>query len=132
MCVEESTGDRNLTLHYKLIHIVGYADDMCIMGRTNEAMKETCEEMKRAAKELGLSFNINKTKIMAHSSCDTHIGQEVKIGGDTIEVVDEFVYLGTCITKHRGELVVIRRRIGLASKAYHSLFAIMKPRGVHR
>jgi hypothetical protein len=102
------------------------------MARTKEAMKQTCEELKRAAKEVGLSFNINKTKIMALSSCDTHIGQEVKIGGDMIEVVDEFVYLGTCITKHRGELVDIRRRIGLANKVYHRLFAIMKSRGIHR
>ena len=108
ICVEESTGDRNTMLHCKLIQIVGYADDICIMGRTKEAMKWTCVELKRAAKEVGLSFNINKTKIMAYSSCDTHVGLEVKIGGDTIEVVDEFVYLGTCITKHRGELVNIR------------------------
>jgi hypothetical protein len=105
-------------LHYKLIQIVGYADDISIMGRMKEAMKQTCEESKRAAKEVGLSFNINKTKIMAHSNCDTHIGQEMKIGGDTIKVVDECVYLGTCITKYRGELVDISRRIELANKAY--------------
>ena len=60
MCVEESTGDRNTVLHYKLIQIVGYADDVCVMGRTKEAMKQTCEELKIAAKEVGLSFNINK------------------------------------------------------------------------
>jgi hypothetical protein len=70
------------------------------MGRMKEAMKLTCEKLKREAKEVCLSFNINKTKIMAHSSCNTHVGQEMKIGGDTIEVVDEFVYLGTCITKY--------------------------------
>ena len=125
ICVEESTGGRNTTLHCKLMQIVGYADDICIMGRTKEAMKQACEELKRAAKEVGLSFNINKTIIMAHSSCDTHIGQEVKIGGDTIEVVDEFVYLGTCITIHRGKLVDIRRRIRLANKVYHSMLALM-------
>jgi hypothetical protein len=38
----------------------------------------------------------------------------MRIGGDTIEVADEFVYLGTCIIKHRGELADIRS-IGLAS-----------------
>lgn len=84
MCVEESTGDRDTTLHYKLIQIIGYADDICIMSRTKEAVKQTCEELKRAAKEVGLSININKTKIMAHSSCDTHIRQELEVGGDTI------------------------------------------------
>jgi len=59
--------------------------------------------LKRAAKEVGLSLNVNKTKIMAQSWCDTHIGKEMKIG-DTIEVADEFVYLGTCIIKHRCEM----------------------------
>jgi hypothetical protein len=47
------------------------------------------------------------------------------------EVVDEFVCIGTCIAKHRGELKDIRR-IGLASDAYHSLFTMMKSRVVHR
>ena len=54
----------------------------------------------------------------------------MKIGGDMIEVVDEFDCVGTCINKHRSKLVDIRRRIGLANKAYHFLFAIMKSRGV--
>jgi len=40
------------------------------MGRMKEAMKQTCEELKRAAKEVGLSFNINKRKIMTLA---THI-----------------------------------------------------------
>lgn len=78
-----------------------YTDGICIMGGAKEAMKQTCEELKRAAKEVGLSFNINKAKIMAQSRCDTDIGKKVKMRGDTTEVVDELVYLGTCITKHR-------------------------------
>ena len=56
----------------------------------------------------------------------------MKIGEDTIEVVDEFVYLGMCFTKHRDEPKDIRMRIGLGNNAYHSLFPIMKSREVHR
>jgi len=62
-----------------------------------EAMKQTYEELKRAAKEMGLSSNVKKK---VQSRCDTHIGKEMKTA-DMIEVVDRFVYLGTCITKHR-------------------------------
>ena len=87
------------------------------MGRTEEAIKQTYEKLKRAAKEVGFSLNVNKTKIMAPSWCDTHIGKEMKTGGDTIEVGDEFVYLGTCITGNRGEVADIRRRIGMANNA---------------
>ena len=56
-------------------------------------MKQTYKELKRAPKEVGLTLNANKTKIMAPSWCDIHIGKEMKIGGDTIEVEDEFDYL---------------------------------------
>jgi hypothetical protein len=101
------------------------------MGRTEEAMKQTYEGLKRATKEVGFSLNINKTKITTPSWCDTNIEKEMKIGGDTIEVADEFVYLGTCIIKHRGELADIRRSIGLANNAQQSLLPTMKSRQVH-
>jgi len=45
----------------------------------------------------------------------------MKTGGDTIEVIDEFVCLVICIIKHRDELKDKRRRIGLANNSYHSL-----------
>jgi len=50
------TVDRNRTLQNKLIPIVRHADGVCIMGRMKEAMKQTCEEWKRAAKEVGLYY----------------------------------------------------------------------------
>jgi hypothetical protein len=56
------TVDRNTMLQNKLILIVGHADDVCIMSRMKEAMKQTYEEYKRAAKEAGLSFNVIKLK----------------------------------------------------------------------
>ena len=56
------TFDRNTVLQNKLIPIVGREDDVCIMGRMKEALKQTYEEWKRAAKEVGLSFNVNKIK----------------------------------------------------------------------
>jgi hypothetical protein len=40
----EVTVDRNATLQYKLTQIVGYADDLCIMGRMKEALKQISEE----------------------------------------------------------------------------------------
>jgi hypothetical protein len=39
----------------------------------------------------------------------------MKIEGQEIEV-NKFVYLATCIKKHRDELKDIRKRIGLATK----------------
>ena len=80
-----------------------------------EAMKQTYEMFKRVAKEVGLPFNINRTKIMVQSRCDKHTGKEMKMRGDMTEVVDEFVYLRTCITKYGDELKDMRR-VGMANK----------------
>jgi len=64
---------------------------------------------------------------MVQSRCDTHTGKEMKIRGDMTEVVEEFVYLGTCITKCRDKPTDTSRRIGLASSTY-SLLPVMKAR----
>jgi len=56
------TVDRNTVLENKLILIVRHEDDVCVMGRMKEALKQAYEEWKRAAKEVGLSFNVNKIK----------------------------------------------------------------------
>jgi hypothetical protein len=62
--------------------------------------------VERAAKELGLFLNVNETKVMVQSRCNTHTEKEMKLEGDTIEVVGEFICLGICITKHRDELKI--------------------------
>jgi hypothetical protein len=91
------------------------------------ALIETYEELKTMAKEVGLSFSVNKTKIMVQSRCDTQTGKEMKIRRDMTEVVDEFVYLGTCTTKCRDEPKDMTRRVGLANNAYF-LLPVMKTR----
>jgi hypothetical protein len=130
--VGEVTADTNATVQYKLTQIFGYADDTCIMGRMKDAVKQISEELKRAAREVGLSFDINGTELMVQSRHNTHIGKDVKTGGDTIEVVDEFVNVGTCIAEHGYELKDIKMRIEQVNIAYHSPFPIMKLREVHR
>jgi hypothetical protein len=41
------------------------------MGRMKEAMKQTYEKLKRAAKEVGLSFNENKAPLPSPQKIDT-------------------------------------------------------------
>jgi hypothetical protein len=42
-------------------------------GRMDETMQQTYEELKSAANKVGLSFNVNKIKILVESRCDMHI-----------------------------------------------------------
>jgi len=62
MRMRKVTVDRNTVLQNKLLPIVRHEDDVCIMGRMKEALKQAYEEWKRAAKEVDLSFNVNKIK----------------------------------------------------------------------
>jgi hypothetical protein len=64
------------------------------------------------------------------TSYDTHIGEEMKMGGDTI-AVDEFVYLVRSITKHRDELEDTKW-IRLANNSYHTLLPAVKKSEVHK
>jgi hypothetical protein len=59
--LRKATVDRNTTLYYIILQIVGYADDTHVsrMGRTKEAMKQTYEKLKRAATGR-LTLNVNK------------------------------------------------------------------------
>jgi hypothetical protein len=69
-------------------------------GQNEGGNEQIYEELKSAAKEVGLSFNINKTKIMVQSRCHAYcIGYDMKTEGGMIEVIDEFVCLGACIIR---------------------------------
>jgi sorting nexin-29 len=57
----------NSTLLYKLVEIVGYADDINITARTFKAAKETFEELTWKANETVLSVSEKKTKGMVQS-----------------------------------------------------------------
>jgi len=45
------------TIFYKSVQIIGYADDINIMGRTKRAISEVYGELKQRAKEVGLNIN---------------------------------------------------------------------------
>jgi hypothetical protein len=55
-----------------------------------------------------------------------------RIGDQNIQVVDSFVYLGSCITKDNDEYIEIQRRLKLANKAYFSLLAVMICKDIHK
>lgn len=70
------------------------------------------------AKDVCLFLNANRKNGTIQTGY-TH-WKGMKLGGDMTEVADEFVYLGTCINKHREKLKDRHTRTGLANKAYYS------------
>jgi len=75
-----------------------YADDVNILGGSIHTVKENAEDLIVASKEIGLVVNADKTKYMVMYR-DQNAGRShnIKIGPRSLDVVEEFKYLGTTL-----------------------------------
>lgn len=80
------------TLLNKSAQIVGYADDLNIMARSQLKSKEIYEDLERAAKEIGLQINEDKTKIMIQTRRKVPTRQNLTIAEHNLEIVKDFIY----------------------------------------
>ena len=70
------------------INNLRYADDITLMAESKEGIKSLLMKVKEETEEVGLKFNIQKTKIMASSPITSW-----QIDGETLETVADFIYL---------------------------------------
>jgi transposase-like protein len=112
--------------------IVGYADDICLLGWSARSVNEVYEELKITAEKIGLNNNVNKTKAVLQTRTQSRETEQLRISDHNIQVVDSFVYLDSCITKDNDEYIEIQRRLKLANKAYFSLLAAMRCKYNHK
>ena len=82
-------------------------------------------KLKEESEKAGLKLSIQKTKIMAFGSINSW-----QIGGETMETVTNFIFLGSKITpKSHGDYShEIKRRLLLGRKAMTNLDSILKSR----
>ena len=69
-----------------------YADDTTLTVETEE-LKSLFMKVKEENEKVGLKFNIKKTKIMASGPITSW-----EIDGETVEIVADFIFLGSKIT----------------------------------
>jgi hypothetical protein len=122
----------NGTLEYKINQVVGYADDTYLLGSSARSVNEVYEELKITAEKIGLNINVNKIKAVLLTCTQSGGTQQLRVGDHNIEVVNRFVYLGSCITRDNDEYIEIQRRLKLANKAYLSLLAVMRCKDIHK
>ena len=63
------------------------------MAETEEELKSLLMKVKEESEKVGLKLNIQKTKIMASGPITSW-----QIDGETVEIVAEFIFLGSKIT----------------------------------
>ena len=82
-------------------------------------------KMKEESEKVGLKLNIQKTKIMASGPITSW-----QIGGETMETVTDFIFLGSKITADGDCSHEIKRHLLLGRKAMTNLDSISKSRDI--
>ena len=79
--------------------------------------------MKEESEKVGLKLNIQKTKIMASGPINSW-----EIDGETVEIVSDFIFLGSKITVDGDCSHEIKRRLLLGRKVMTNLDSLLKSR----
>ena len=82
-------------------------------------------DVKVESEKVGLKLNIQKTKIMASSPITSW-----EIGGETVETVSDFIFLGSKITADGDCSHEMKRRLLLGRKVMTNLGSILKNRDI--
>jgi len=107
------------------INNLRYADDATLMAESEEELKSLLMKVKVKSEKVGFKLNIQKTKIMASDPITSW-----EIDGETVEIVSDFIFLGSKITANGDCSHEIKRRLLLGRKVMTNLGSILKSRGV--
>ena len=107
------------------INNLRYADDTTRMVESKEELKSLLMKVKEESEEADLKLNIQQTKIMASSPIISR-----QIGGETVETVTNFIFLGSKITLGGDCSHEIKRCFLLGRKAMINLDSILKSRDI--
>ena len=107
------------------INNLRYADDTTLMAESDEELKSLLMKMKEENENVVLKLNIQKTKIMASGPITSW-----QIGGETMETVRDFIFLGSKITADGDHSCEIKRHLLLGRKATTNLDSILKSRDI--
>lgn len=109
------------------IPLFAYADDVVILGETEQDMQKATESLIRSATKLGLIIHENKTKYMRVGR-DRRQAQQatgLQAGGYIFEEVKNFKYLGTNLSSANDNHEEIKKPITSGNKCFYALRGLM-------
>ena len=107
------------------INNLRYADDTTLMAESEEELKNFWMRVKEESGKAGLKLSIQKIKIMASGPISSW-----QIDGEKVEIVTDFISLGSKITADDDCSHEIKRHLLLGRKAMTNLDSIFKSRDV--
>ena len=97
-----------------LVREMLFADDAAITAHTETALQALSNCFAHACSQFGLTISIKKTNILGQ---DVSAAPSISIGGCTLDVVEDFTYLGSNISSNLSLDTELNMRIGKASAA---------------
>ena len=95
------------------------------MAESKEELKSLLMKVKEESEKVGLKLNIQKTKVMASSPITSW-----QIDGETVEIVADFIFLGSQITAGGDCSHEIKKPLLLGRKIMTNLDSILKSRDI--
>ena len=102
-----------------------YGDDTTLMAESKEELNSLLMRVKEESEWARLRLNVKKTKIMASNPSTAH-----QIKRETVEIVSDFLFLGSEITVDGDCSREIRRRLLLGRKVMTNLDGVLKSRDI--
>ena len=97
-----------------------------LMAESKEELKSLLMKVKEESEKVGLKLNIQKTKILASDPITSW-----QIDGETMEIVTEFISLGSKITTDSDCTFEIKRRLFFGRKVMTNLDSMLKSRDIY-
>ena len=94
-----------------------------LMAESEEAIKRLLIKVEEESEKVGLKFNIQKTKIMASGTITSW-----QVDGETMEIVTDFIFLGSKITADGDCSHETKKRLLLRRKTMTNPDTILKSR----
>ena len=102
-----------------------YAGDITLMAESEEELKSLLIKVKEESEKVGLKLNIQKTKIVASGLITSW-----QIDGETVEIVPDFIFLGSKIPAGGDWSHEIKRCLLFGRKVMTKLDSVLKSRDI--
>jgi hypothetical protein len=128
--MKEATKDQARGIQWSLskhLKDIDFADGVALLSQRHNNMTQNLESMRETAAMIGLKINIEKTKNLR---VNQGYNANFNIGGDQIQDIDKFTYLGSIVSSEGGTDQDIVARIGKATATFHILRPIWGSRAI--
>ena len=101
----------------RIISNLRYADDTTLVANSKDELEQLLTKLKEESEKAGLHLNLSKTKVMT-------TGQDVReatVGGENLETVQSYIFLGSMVTNNGECMQEIRRRLALGRTAVRNM-----------